>query len=89
MLTPQEGGYLLEWEIDWGNSGILHMGNRTIKQDAPSGMTSDTLTIGKNADGWKCLNSTGVFSWLDDWNEIYYITLRCKLPKGLTGGGGP
>jgi hypothetical protein len=84
MLTPQEGGYLL----DWNNSGIVNLETTALRPDtSANGMTSDTLTIGKHDDGWKRLNSTGVFSRLDDWNEIYFITLRCRLPKGLTGGG--
>jgi hypothetical protein len=62
------------------------MGNRTIKLNNPS-MTSGTLTIVKHDDGWKRLNSTAKFDDNVALIEGYYITLRCRLPKGMAGGG--
>jgi hypothetical protein len=92
ILSPEEGGGLLTWEIDWGTeespkSGLLTIATGEISPDDPNCVAPENLTIIRDSSGVQKLKLLTFFNGsVNNSTHRYVITLKGTLEKGLEDG---
>ncbi|MDR3130451.1 MAG: hypothetical protein LBU18_02795 [Treponema sp.] len=83
-LRPEEGGGLLEWEIDWSKSGLLTLATGEISPDDPNCVAPENLTIIRDSSGVQKLKLLTFFNGsVNGSTHRYVIALRGRLEKGF------